>query len=117
MNWNRYQHTTNDCLSKFNSYSLLKQILISSSIITASSVMYTFTSYYICKLRYSKMPKIYHFIQGNINSNKGILIFISGWPDTTEIYNSQVEYFVNKNYCCITLEFPNMNIERIQNPG
>ena len=103
-------------MNKFKTYSWLSRMIISGTFIAASTTIYLISSYYINKLTYPQLPKIYYSIHGDINNNQGILIFFSGWPDIECIYDPQIEYFVNKNYCCICMELPNMNVYRLQNP-
>ena len=103
-------------ISTFKQYPLWKKSLITSAIITGSSVVYTFGSYYYCKLRYPSTPRIYYTITGDINNNNGIIAFIHGFPDFGYIWDKQIDFFRSKNYCCISLELPNFQIDRIQNP-
>ena len=103
-------------ISSFKQYPIWKQALVSSGIMIGTSTFLTLSSYYYCRIRYPSMPKIYSTITGNLNNNNGIIIFIHGWPDFDYLWEKQIEYFSSKNYCCINLELPNFNINRVQNP-
>ena len=102
--------------SKFKQYPLWKQAFISSTIMIGSPIIYTFASYYYCKLRYPSIPNIHYTITGDLDNNDGILLFIHGFPDFGYLWDPQIKFFNNKNYCCINIEIPNFYKDRIQNP-
>lgn len=111
-----FKSHASQCISSFKRYPIWKQALVSSAIMIGSGTIVTLASYYCCKIRYGLTPKIYNTITGDINNNAGIIIFIHGFPDFDYLWENQIEYFSKKNYCCINLELPNFNINRIQNP-
>eukprot|EP01084_Bolivina_argentea_P099426 178735_1 len=111
----------NDIVSKyagkFDQSSPWKKAAITGAVLTTGCMFYSMSSYYLYKLWYNKLPLINYKITGDINNNSGILFFIHGWPDTSALWNPQVKYLSNNNYCCITLDLPNLNLDiPLQNP-
>eukprot|EP01084_Bolivina_argentea_P045058 82936_1 len=101
---------------KFKQYPIWKQALLASACFTASTMLLTFGSYYYNRLKYPTLPRIDYTITGNINKNKGILVFCHGWPDFGYLWSSQIEYLSSQGYCCVNIELPNFNPDKMQNP-
>mmetsp|Transcript_93316 Transcript_93316/g.114300 ORF Transcript_93316/g.114300 Transcript_93316/m.114300 type:complete len:349 (+) Transcript_93316:192-1238(+) len=91
-----------------------KRAIMSTGILTGCCVTYTISSYLYNNIKYGYKPRIDYTVTGDIKNNKGILIFIHGYPDFEYIWKPQVMHFSAKQYCCITLNIPNMNKYKMQ---
>ena len=103
-------------LLRFKQYPTWKQALISSGIIIGSSIFYTIGSYNISKILYNQIPRIDYTVSGDINNNNGIIFLLHGWPDSPALWTPQINFLSSKNYCCINLELPNFDVNKIQSP-
>merc|ERR1712228_101245 len=78
-----------------------------------ASVSFLISSYFLRKVSHPEMPIVAYEMSGNEEGKP--LVFIHGWPDLPSIWNDQIEH-LKDDYLCISIELPNFNKNRIQNP-
>ena len=100
--------------NEYMGYPGWKRAIISTGVLTGCCVTYSISSYLYNNIKYGYKPRIDYTVTGDVTNNKGILVFIHGYPDFEYLWKPQVMHFCSKQYCCITLNIPNMNKYKMQ---